>query len=100
MQEFDPIAHAGLDAMAEQRRVRRLELEAQVRELVAALQHKTYMIAVMVNMQGGRVEITRKDVEAIETGMLHESRSIETGTIILTMQTEVKTDAGSGNDLN
>lgn len=98
---IDPIAAAGLDTMAEKLGIqRRLELEAQVRELVQALQHKTYMIAVMVNMQGGRVVITREDVTAIQTGVLHESRDLETNSIILTMQTEVEVNGGNSNDIS
>jgi hypothetical protein len=74
---------------------RRLELEEKISELERSIQHQTYIIAVMVNMQGGEVTITRKDVEAVQTGLLHERRDPITDSIILTMESE---DAGNSND--
>lgn len=96
VEPVDSVAKAGLDAMAKQLGIeKRLELEREIADLKRELQHKTYMIAVMINMQGGKVVISRKDVEAVETGMLHEHRDIITDSITLTMETD---NAGISNN--
>lgn len=73
------------------------DMDRKISELERDVQHKTYIIAVMVNMQGGKVTITRKDVEVVSTGMLHEHKDPINDNITLTLESD---NAGHSDDLD